>query len=184
MVKYNHFRRKLVTTSQCTVFSKDLCPEVSFSWASVYTHHQEKQLKHQNDEIPTNVDQFPGQRRGYFEPILPLAKAILHQLVHCCVEFLTIKVTVVSHVLFPKRPFECQITDSINATIDQGISLLRANALLFDVAQGLANLPEALPHFIIYPLCCQATLIMPSPHGVGWPLADPNTGVLGPDANR
>jgi hypothetical protein len=40
-----------------------------------------------------------------------------------------------------------------------------------------------LPHFIIHLLCCQATLILPNPHGFCCPLADSNTGVLGLDVD-
>jgi hypothetical protein len=61
--------------------------------------------------------------------------------------------------------------------------LLVAGALLVDDAHGLGNLPDALPHCIIYPLCCQATLILPNPTGFCCTLADSNTGVLGPDAD-
>jgi hypothetical protein len=48
---------------------------------------------------------------------------------------------------------------------------------------GLCNLPDMLPHFIIYPLCCQATLNMPNPHGFGYPLADFNTSIPSPDVD-
>jgi len=58
--------------------------------------------------------------------------------------------------------------------------MIGAGSLLVDDAHGLGNLPDALPHFIIHPLCCQATLILPNAHGFRCPLADSNTGVLGP----
>jgi hypothetical protein len=63
------------------------------------------------------------------------------------------------------------------------IPLLGASALLVDDAHGLGNVWYMLPHFIIYPLCCQATLIMPNPHGFCCPVADSNTGTLGPDVD-
>jgi len=126
---------------------------------------------------------FPLLSRGFFERIIPSANANLHELVQCCLEFLTIVVSLVCHVPFPKRPFTLQFTDSSNATIDKEIPLLGAGALLVDDAHGLGNLPDALPHFIIHPLCCQATLILPNPHGFCCPLADSNTGVLSPDTD-
>ena len=67
--------------------------------------------------------------------------------------------------------------------IDYAIPLLGAGALLVDDAHVLRNLPDALPHFIIYPLCCQATLMLPNPDGFCFSLAGSNTGILGPDAD-
>jgi len=129
------------------------------------------------------VHEFPLLSLGLFEPILPSVKANLRELVQCCLEFLTIEVSLVCHVPFSKRPFGLQFTDSSNATIGEEIPLLGAGALSVDDAHGLGNLPDALPHFIIYPLCCQAILILPNPHGFCCPLADSNTSVLGPDVD-
>ena len=67
--------------------------------------------------------------------------------------------------------------------IDYEIPLLGAGALLVDDAHGLGNLPDALPHIIIHPLCCQATLILPNPHCFCCAFADSNTGVFGPDVD-
>ena len=67
--------------------------------------------------------------------------------------------------------------------IDYEIPLLGAGALLVDDGHALGNLPDTLPDFIIYPLYCHATLILPNPGGFCCPLADSNTGVLGRDAD-
>ena len=147
------------------------------------THHQEEEKKHRGDEIHTNVHECPLLSRVFFEPNLPSVKANLRELVQCCLDFLTIEVGLVCHVPFSKGPFGLQFTNSSNAMIDWEIPLLAAGALLVDEAHGLGNLPDALPHFIIHPLCCQATLILPNPHGICWPMADSNTGVLGPDVD-
>ena len=151
--------------------------------SSVSTHHQEEQMKHQGYEIHTNMHEFSLLSRGFFALNLPSAKANLCELVQCCLEFLTIEVSLVCHVLFPKQLFRCQICDSSNATIDWEIPSLGAGSLLVDDAHGRGNLPDALPHLIIYLLCCQATLILTNPHGFCCPLADSNTGVLGPDTD-
>jgi len=59
--------------------------------------------------------------------------------------------------------------------------LLGASALLVADAHRLGNLPDELPHLIIFPLCCLATLLLPNPNGMCSRLADSNYGVLGPD---
>jgi len=135
------------------------------------------------NEIHTMVHKWLILNRGFFEPTLSLVKANLHELVQCCLEFLTMKVSLVCHVPFPKRPSRLQITDSSNATINWKIPSLRAGASLVDDAHGLGNLPDAHPHCIIYPLCCQATIILPNAHGFCCPLADCNTGILSPDGD-
>jgi hypothetical protein len=115
------------------------------------------------------VHEFHLLGRSSFKPILPSAKANLCELVQFCLEFLTINVSLVCHELFPKRQSRLQMTDSCNATIDQAIPLLWASSFIVDDAHGLVNVPDVLPHFIIYPLCCQATFILPNPHGLRCP---------------
>jgi len=115
--------------------------------------------------------------------MLPSAKANLCKLVQCCLYFLTIEVSVVCHATYSKRTFRRKITDLSNPTINFQIPLLGAGPLFVDDAHGLGNLPDALPHFMIYLLCCQATLILPNPHGFCCPLADSITGVLSPDGD-
>jgi hypothetical protein len=183
MVQLNGLTRKAFEASQHTFGGEGLRPEVPSSSSSGSTHHQEEQKKHWGDEIQTNVHKFPPLSWGFFEPNLPSAKAYLHELVQWCLEFLTIEVSLVCHVPFPKWPFALQFPDSSNAMINYEITLLGAGALVVDDAHGLGNLPDVLPHFIIHLLCCQATLILPNPHGFCCPLADSNTGVLGLDVD-
>jgi len=75
------------------------------------------------------------------------------------------------------------MTDSSNEVIDQEIPLFGSGALLADDAQGLGNLPDVLLHIIVYRLCCQATVILPNPHGFCCPLAYSNTSIPGPDTD-
>lgn len=50
-------------------------------------------------------------------------------------------------------------------------------------APALGHLPDMLPHFIIFPLCCQATHLLPNSHGFCCPLANSNTWILGPQGD-
>jgi hypothetical protein len=118
---------------------------------------------------------------GFFEPILHVAKANLSELVWCCLEFLTIEVSLIWHVAFSDQRFKFQSTDSHNATIDLDIPLLRAPTLLVADSHGLGNIPDLLPHFMFCPLCCQSTLNLANPHGFCCLLADYSTSFLGPD---
>jgi len=120
---------------------------------------------------------------GFFKPIHPSLKANLCELVQCCLEFLINEGSLACHVPFPKGPFICQITNSSYATIYLGIPLLRAGAWLVDDGQRWGNLPDALPHSIIYQFCCQAILILPNPHVGCSVLADSNTGILSPNVD-
>jgi len=129
------------------------------------THHHEEQWKHKGNEFCSNVHKFLLVSWGFFKRIISLVKANIRKFGQCCLEVLTIQVSHVCIVPFSKRPFTLQITDLSNTTIDYKISLLRAGALLVDDAHGLGNFRESLLHFIIHPLCCQATLIMANPHG-------------------
>jgi len=165
MKRPNGLTRKSVQASQHTFIGEDRWPEVSSSLSSVCTHHQEEQRNHRGDGIHTNVHEFLPVSRGCFQPILPSAKANLRELIQCCLEFLTIEESLACHVPFPKRHFRHQMTDLRNATIDWEILSLVAGTLLVDDSHGLGNLPDALPHFVFYPLCCQATLLLPNPHG-------------------
>jgi len=97
--------RKSIQVWQHTVIGEDPWPEVSSWLSSVSTCYQEEQTKHQGDEIHTNVHEFPLLSRCSFEPILPWAKTNLPELVHYCLEYLTIEVCLVCHVSFPKQPF-------------------------------------------------------------------------------
>ena len=82
------------------------------------THHDAEQMKHRGDEIHTNLQQFPLRSRDFFDPIHPLAKANLQDLVQCFLEFLTMEISLACHVPLPKRPFRLQFTDWSDATID------------------------------------------------------------------
>jgi hypothetical protein len=64
------------------------------------------------------MQQFPLLSQGFFEPILPLAKAYLGGLIQYCPELPNIEVSLVYQVPFSKRYFRFQITDWSNATID------------------------------------------------------------------
>jgi len=105
------------------------------------------------DELHTNMHQFALPSCGFFEPILVSAKAKVRELVQRCLGFSTIEVSHVSHEPFATQPVIRQITDSSNAMIKSEIPLLGAGASLVDDDHGLGNLPHALPHSIIYPLC-------------------------------
>jgi len=85
--------------------------------------------------------------------------ANLREHVHCCINILTIEVSVVCHQLCRMRPCRLQNIDLINPMIDWKIPLLMAGALLDHQAHGLGNIPDAVPHFNIFLLYCQATLI-------------------------
>jgi len=85
---------------------------------------------------------------GFFKPILLFAKDNLHELAQCCLEILTIEVSLVCHVPFQSRIFRCQITDSSNTTIDLEIPLLEAGTVNVDDGHGLGNLPDTLPHLL------------------------------------
>jgi hypothetical protein len=63
--------------------------------------------------------------------------------------------------------------------INQGIPLVGAGTLLGDDAYGLGTLADVLPHFIIYPLCGQTTLIQQNPNAPCCTLADSHTGNFG-----
>jgi len=86
----------------------------------------------------------------------------------------------VCHVPCAKRSVRCQVTDLSYTMIDWVIPLLGAGTELVPDAHGLVNLPEALPPFIIFPLNCQATLLLPNLQGFCCPLADSNSSVPGP----
>jgi hypothetical protein len=129
------------------------------------------------------VHEFPLLFRGCFKPILPSATAKLRIHVQCCLGCLTIEVSLVCHFAFLIRPVRLQFTDSSNATIDSEIPLFGAGTLRVDNFHGLGNRPDMLPHYIIYPLCCPATIITPNLHDSCYPLADSKNGVFGPDAD-
>jgi len=179
----NGSTRKLVKTSQCTFIGEAQSHEVFSCWPSLPTPHQEDQKKHWGEEVHMKVDYFPHFSQGFVDPLLSSANDNLGKLVSGSLEFLTIEVRLVCQVPFPKWCFRLQITDSSNATIDLEIPFLWASSLLVADAHGLGNLPDALPHFIIFPLCYQATLLLANPHGFHCPLADSNTSVLGPDVD-
>jgi hypothetical protein len=140
-------------------------------------------MKHWGDEIHTNTDEWLCHSHGLFGPNCFPVNANLRELVECFLELLTIEFSLVCHVPLAKRPFRGQITDLIGAGIKYEISLVGASALLVDYAHGLGNQPDALTHCIIYPLRCQATLILSNPYGVCGLLADSNTSDLGPDGD-
>jgi len=75
-------------------------------------------MKHWGDEIHTNMHKVALCRRDFGEPIIPSAKANLCEVIQCRLEFLTNKVSVVWHVLFPERTVGLQITDSSTTTIE------------------------------------------------------------------
>jgi hypothetical protein len=183
MVKQSNSTRKWFEVSQCTVNSEDLWPEVCPSSSSWSRHHQEEHKDHWGDEIATNVHMFPLRSQGFVHLILPFPRANLRKILPCCLEFRTIEVSLVCHVLFPKPPYRLQIADSGSTSINKKIPLLGASTLLVDDAQGLGNLTDPLPHFIIYQLFCPATHIMPNCHGFCCRLADSNTGILSADTD-
>jgi len=82
-----------------------------------------------------------------------------------------------------RRIHFADVTDWRNWTIDYEIQLLRAGAFHVANAHGLGYGPDALDHFIIYPLCSQATLMMPNLHCVRCLLADSNHGIFSPEAD-
>jgi len=97
--------------------------------------------------------------------MLPTAKANLPELLYCWLQCLNKEISLRCHGTFWKGPFTRQITDSTNPTMDQVIPLLRASALHISNGHKLVNLSDMLPCWIIYPLGCPATLILPNPHG-------------------
>jgi len=132
--------------------------------------------------VTTNVHKFPLLSWGFFMPILPSVKANLHELIQCCLEFLTIGVSFLYHETFPKRPFGRQITDLSNSVINVKIPFLGVGALLVDDSHGLGNLTDTLQHIVIYRLFCPATHILLNAHVFCCPFAESNTGVLSPVA--
>jgi len=108
MLKLKGLTRNVFKAVQRTFMGKDLWPEAYFSLSAVSTHHQEEQQKHWGDEIHTNVYKSPLVGRGLVNPILPYAKAILCELIQCCLHFLTIKDSRVRHVPFPKWPLDAR----------------------------------------------------------------------------
>jgi len=181
-VKLNSVTNKSVDATQHTLIRENLCPEVCSSLSSVSTNHEEMQKKHWCNEMHTNLHKFPRLSPGFMASILSSVMVNLWELGHCCLEFLTIEVSLVCHVPFPNWPFRRQITELSNATIDQEIQVLGAGVFLVDGSE-LGNLPDVLSHCIICPLCSQATLILPNPHGFCCTLTDCNTGIPGPDTD-
>jgi hypothetical protein len=110
------------------------------------------------------------------------AQAKIGELIECYREFLTTEASHVCNVLFQLEPCRHEISDLGYFTIDCDIQLLGAVDLIIIGTYGLWNLPHMLCRFIIFPLYCQATLLLPKPHGVSHPLADSNTSICSPDA--
>jgi hypothetical protein len=148
-----------------------------------YGFRTELHLADVGNEINTNVHEVTLRTQCIFESILPSVKANLLKVVQCWLVFLITEIGHVCHQPFPKQSFRLQITDSNHVTMDYEIPLLGVSTLLVDDAHELGNLPDTLPHFIIYPLCCQATLLLLNRHGFCCLSADYNTGVLGPDTD-
>ena len=84
---------------------------------------------------------------------------------------------------FQSGPFGQQITHSSTATINEEMLLLRACPMLDADVNGPGNNPDARSQFIIYRLCCQPSLILSNPHDCRCPLADSNSGIMGPARN-
>ena len=150
------------------------------SLSSVSSHDQEERTKYLGDEIHTNVDECLLHSRGFVYPMLPPAKANLPELVQCGLDSLTIEVSLVCQVPIRMQAGRREAPDSSNAMIVKDITLLGPSALYVADAHGLVNHPDTLPHFIIVQWCCQATLLLPNPHGICCPLADTNSGDIGP----
>jgi len=121
---------------------------------------------------------------AFVDSILPCTKVNFLKLVLCCLEFLNIKVSLVSKALFPKSPYRFQITNFSKAIINQMILLLGAGSLPVLDTDGLGNLPDTFTEFIIFAVCCQATLLLPDTHGCGLRLADSITSIPGSNVNR
>jgi len=115
-----------IATIQRTCTSQVMWPAVSSSSSSESTQHQEEQKKHWCDEIHTNMHEVHFLSRGLVELILPWVKANLRELVQCCLDFVTLEVSLGCHEPFSTRPVWPQITDSGNTTFDFGIPLLGA----------------------------------------------------------
>jgi len=118
---------------------------------------------HWGDEIHTNVHDLPHPSCGLVNPSMSSANANLSELIQCCLQFLILHHNLICHVSYTKRPFRCQITEWCNAMIRLEIPVLGAGTLLVADALRLGILPDQLPHSIIFPLCCQVTLLRPNP---------------------
>jgi hypothetical protein len=75
------------------------------SFSSLFTKYQEEQIKHQGDEAHINEDKFPLVSWRFICSIILSANDNLHKLVKCCLQFLTIKNSLVCHVPIPKETF-------------------------------------------------------------------------------
>jgi hypothetical protein len=128
-----------------------------------------------------NIYEYPLLIPGFFELNIPFVKANLRDLAQCTLESLTIEVSLMWHVQYPRRLVEPQNSDLCHETIEQKILMLGAGALLLDDGLRLGDPPDTLPYFTMYSLCCQATLILPKPQAFGCPLTDSNASVLGLD---
>jgi hypothetical protein len=110
-------------------------------------------------------------------------KANLCKVVQPFLELPTIKGCVVNHDPFPKQCCRLQITYSRNPVIQYKIPSLGASTCHPADAHGLRNRPDALCYYIIFPLCCQATIQLPTQECCGITLADFNRGVLSSDGD-
>jgi hypothetical protein len=168
---------------QHTTIGENQSPEVSSLSSSVSSHPQEEQTKHGDIGIYTNVDGLPLLSRGPVNPIHPSVNPIICKLMQWYLEFLTIEVSLVCHVPFSKQHWKCKMSDSSNATINEKIPCLGASVFVCDERNRVGDLSDMLPHFIIYPLYCQASLIPPIPKSLDIPSSDSNTGNCGADPN-
>lgn len=106
-----------VKVSQHGCTSEELCPDVSSTSSALSTQLLEEQEKRLGDYIHTNVYKPPPLGRGYVDTIVPSVKAKLRTLVQCCLEFLTMEVSVIWGGLVWKRLVRCQNPDVRNPMI-------------------------------------------------------------------
>ena len=149
--------------------------------SSVSTNKRAEQKNQRDEEFHNNMHEIPCPREGLIDHIPPSVTANIHKLIRSSLQFLSFLISLVCYLLCPMRGFRLGITVSNNTTIDKMIPSLLAGVLLVTDTHGLCYLRDMLPHFIISPLCCQATIILPNPHGFSCSLADSNRGILSPD---
>jgi len=129
------------------------------------------------------MDKFPCFSQGFVYHIHFLVKANLFNLIKRHLQFRIIEDIVVCHAPFPIWKGRWKITDPSYAMIGYVIPLVRASTLFVAEAHGLGKCPDTLSHCSIYPLYCQATLLLPNRHSICCPLVDSNTWILGLDVD-
>jgi hypothetical protein len=172
--------RKSGLVLQCTVIGESLLTMVISCPFSVSTHNQQAQMKYRVHEIHINVDELTDHSWHFVHLIICSVNVNLDQPVKWSIELLSIEDSPVCYVPFPQQSVVCQITDSSKATINQELPLLGAGPKHAVDADRLRSLPDVLPHLIIFPLCCYASLLISNLNCLSCKLVQPHTGVLSP----